>query len=43
MRINRGIHKLVKIRAAEAGKTMKSLVEGYIVDGLGPINIGRKK
>lgn len=32
--IDEGIHQLVKIQAAKLGMTIKSLVEGYIAEGL---------
>jgi hypothetical protein len=38
VRIDAGIHKLLKMRAAEFGGSIKSLLEAFAVEGLGPIN-----
>ena len=41
IRIDISLHKLLKIEAAESGETLRSLIEGYIAEGLGPV--GREK
>lgn len=38
VRIDAGIHQLLKIEAARTGKSIKSLLEGFAVEGLGVIN-----
>lgn len=35
VRIDAGLHKLLKVKAAKQGKTIRELVEGFIVEGLG--------
>lgn len=35
VRIDSGLHKLVKIEAAKAGETIRSLVEGALAELLG--------
>lgn len=32
VRIDAGIHQLLKIKAAKAGMTIKALLEGYLID-----------
>lgn len=33
IRIDTGLHQLLKIKAAKAGESIKTLLEGYIADG----------
>ena len=35
VRIDSGLHRLLKIKVAESGETIRELVEGFIVEGLG--------
>jgi len=35
VRIDRGLHQLLKIKAKKTKRTLKALVEGFIVEGLG--------
>lgn len=32
VRIDRGMHQLLKIKASQAGTTIKTLLEGYLAD-----------
>lgn len=34
VRIDTGLHRLLKIKSAKAGVSIKTLLEGYIADGL---------
>lgn len=42
--IDKGLHQLLKIEAAETGETIKELVEGYLAECLAPKTaIGKEK
>ncbi len=34
VRIDAGLHQMLKIKAAKSGTSLKTLLEGYIADGL---------
>lgn len=34
IRIDSGLHQLLKVKAAKSGMSIKTLLEGYIADGL---------
>ena len=38
VRIDAGIHQLLKIEAAKSDRSIKSLLDSYVVEGLGVIN-----
>lgn len=38
IRIDAGLHKLLKVKAANAGVSIKTLLEGYLVELLGGDN-----
>ncbi len=38
VRIDAGIHQLLKIEAARSGGSINSLLEGFAAEGLGPLN-----
>ncbi len=38
VRMDSGIHKLLKVEAARSGRSLKSLLEGFAAEGLGVIN-----
>ncbi len=37
VRIDVGLHQLLKIKAAKSGTTIKSLLDGYLADLLGEV------
>lgn len=39
VRIDTGMHKLIKIEAAKRGETIRQLVEAYIYEGLDRDNV----
>ncbi len=38
VRVDSGLHKILKVMAAEEGRTLKSLLEECLVELLGPVN-----
>jgi predicted HicB family RNase H-like nuclease len=41
IRIDAGLHQLLKIKAAKSGMSIKTLLEGYVVDGLAEETSGK--